>query len=544
MRKLINITILESRADKLYLAGVIRDYKKKTEKFYVVDGTGDRKEIRPVRTHAMDTKEKEEENKKAHKGFYYELELQLHAGASYRFISARDDEEAALSPRFGRFSRLSGLDGCFFRDRGLIVHSENDSIIVSADSLINRVRLERRYKKALTEEAPAEILALRQKAAEIKKNGKPVWLISDRSDSASDNGMALFEFLMNSDEAAGARDRYDMRFVISADSPDFEVMKKIGPVVEAASDLHKTLFIASDLVISSAADNWIRNPLGTDWKYCCDLIDSRFVFLQHGVIKDDLSGWLFKLKKNMSIFITSAYDEWKSICEGNYGYDESVVKLTGLARYDKLDNTPEKKIAFLPTWRKFASMPVIPGSSERPYSETFKDTEYCRFYNRLINDPELLDVMREHGYTGTFYLHPSHMNQWKDYKGNDTISVWKDLIPFSRIFGENALLITDYSSVAIDFAYLGKPVIYTQFDKEAFAEGHSYIPGYYDYERDGFGPVCYDYDSAVSAIKKAIQDDCKEDALYLDRVNSFFAFRDKNNCSRIFKEIMKLESRL
>lgn len=37
-----------------------------------------------------------------------------------------------------------------------------------------------------------------------------------------------------------------------------------------------------------------------------DLIRSKpFIFLQHGVIKDDISGWLNKYNKNISMFVTT-----------------------------------------------------------------------------------------------------------------------------------------------------------------------------------------------------------------------------------------------
>ena len=37
-----------------------------------------------------------------------------------------------------------------------------------------------------------------------------------------------------------------------------------------------------------------------------DLYEFDFVFLQHGVVQDDLSGWLNKYQKNVRIFVTSA----------------------------------------------------------------------------------------------------------------------------------------------------------------------------------------------------------------------------------------------
>lgn len=52
-------------------------------------------------------------------------------------------------------------------------------------------------------------------------------------------------------------------------------------------------------------------------------------------------------------------------------------------------------------------------------------------------------------------------------------------------------MITDYSSVAFDFAYMKKSLVYAQFDREAFFEGQTYDEGYFNYETDGLsGMLC------------------------------------------------------
>ena len=546
MRKLIRIAILKTSHAGLYLAGNLPDYKEGSERIYIVDAYGERTELTPVRAAAMDTAATED--KKAHTGYMYEITLPLRAGAEYSFVCESGGKKKTLEPRYGKYSRLTDLDGCYFEcpsqhgilGSTLIVRAKGSTIEISSPNPITRLRMAKSFEKSLAADAPAEVMKMRKDATALKKTGKPVWLISDRSDSASDNGEVLFKYLMNDTDGTGARDRYDIRFVISKDSPDYDRMKAIGPVVESGSYDHKLLYLASDLMISSAGDEWVRNPLGADRRYCRDLIESRFVFLQHGVIMNDLSDWLFKLKKDLDLFITSASAEYDSICGGAYGYDNSTVKLTGLARYDEMDNTPHKTIAILPSWRKYAAPSLVPGSSVRPYSEDFKETEYFRFYNKLINDPSLIAAMKESGYTGTFYLHPSHMNQWRDFDGNDTISIWKDLIPFRRVFNENALFVTDYSSTAIDFAYLGKPVLYAQFDREDFFGAHTLSHGYFDYERDGFGPVCTDYESTVKGIIEILKNDCSEPDIYSERVKKFFAYRDRHNCRRIYEELIKL----
>lgn len=110
------------------------------------------------------------------------------------------------------------------------------------------------------------------------------------------------------------------------------------------------------------------------------------------------------------------------------------------------------------------------------------------------------------------------------------------------MFARNKLLITDFSSVAFDFAYLRKPVIYCQFDADNFFNGgHDYKRGYFDYERDGFGEVEYDLESTVDRIIEYMENDCKLKDKYRERIDKFFAFNDQNNCQRVYEEIIKLD---
>ena len=54
-----------------------------------------------------------------------------------------------------------------------------------------------------------------------------------------------------------------------------------------------------------------------------------------------------------------------------------------------------------------------------------------------------------------------------------------------------SLLVTDYSSIFFDFAYLRKPVIYAHFDYEEYRMNY-YPKGYFNYEKDRFGFIAHD----------------------------------------------------
>ena len=74
--------------------------------------------------------------------------------------------------------------------------------------------------------------------------------------------------------------------------------------------------------------------------------------MQHGVIKDDMSGTLNRYNTNFTGFVTSTEAEWRSILDYPYFYTEKEVWLTGLPRFDELTDRKEKIILIMPSWRQ------------------------------------------------------------------------------------------------------------------------------------------------------------------------------------------------
>ena len=109
-----------------------------------------------------------------------------------------------------------------------------------------------------------------------------------------------------------------------------------------------------------------------------------------------------------------------------------------------------------------------------------------------------------------------------------------EIADYQKEFKEASLMVTDYSSVAFDFSYMKKPVIYTQFDISSSR-------GYFEEGKDGFGEVCFNYEDSVNAIIKNIKNDCKLDKKYEERINNFYYKFDNKNCERVHNEILKLK---
>ena len=453
-------------------------------------------------------------------------------------LQYKENDDIELNPDLGNFAKLNELEESYYSENGYIVRRKKNTLITKKSTKIFRLKCELKYLKCLFKMKEYEVIKYRIRYLLHSLNKRPIWLVSDRTHRANDNGMYLFKYIAKKEKKAR------VYFVIDKDSEDYQKMKKYGKVIKYNSVKYKLYFLLASKIISSQANNWVINAFEDKREYLKDLYKFKFVFLQHGITKDNISKWINKFRKNIKLFVTAATDEYKSIIENekDYIYTEKEVKLLGFPRFDNLTNNSQKTIVFMPTWRKKITekMKIKNNSSEREYYPRFKETDYFVFYNNLINDERIINVLKEKGYKGKFFIHPTFEHQSEDFKDNEYIKVYSKIADYSKEFAENDLLITDYSSVVFDFAYLKKPVVYTQFDVDTFYAEHLYEKGYFDYEKDGFGPVCFDYESSVNEIIKYIKNDCKIEDKYLNRIDKFYTFTDKNNCKRVYEEILKI----
>lgn len=363
---------------------------------------------------------------------------------------------------------------------------------------------------------------------------REIWLVSDRPTAAGDNGEALFRYIV------ARRPNADVFFALSKRSSDSARLKTVGNVIDYGAWNYLVKFLLADKIISSHADIETTNPFFRNLDHYQDLIRHDFIFLQHGVIANDLSTWLSKKHQNIKLFITSSEAECNSIINNlAYGYGAAEVKITGLARWDQLKNNPKNKLIIAPTFRANLLNRPMKKDGTRDYDPTFKSSDYFKFYNNLIHDPKVNQALERRAMTGEFYVHPNFSQQIGDFSSSKNIKVVNFPYNYKKAVSEGNLLITDYSSLVYDFAYLGKPVIYAQFDKTKFYKSHSFSKGYfYDYKKDGFGPVADSYEATVSEATRYIKAGCKTEPNYKQRSDKFFKFRDNKNCQRIYTDII------
>ncbi|EPS1287239.1 CDP-glycerol glycerophosphotransferase family protein, partial [Campylobacter coli] len=350
-----------------------------------------------------------------------------------------------------------------------------------------------------------------------------IWLLMDRDYEADDNAEHLYRHIMQN------HPEQEIVFALRKESSDWERLEKEGfNLVEFESFEFERIIKKASKVISSHADEYLIRHV---------TLTQQFVFVQHGVTMNDLSRWLNS--KKINLFITSTRAEYDSIANNynRYKFGKKEVLLTGLARHDVLlknNKSDTKQILMMPTWRA-GIVGNVTNSSKRELKENFKQSEYFQKWNSLLNNDSLKKLCELYSYTIVFNPHPNIMPYLKEFNLPSYIKIANPDESLQVLFCNSSLMITDYSSVAFEMAYLEKPVIYYQFDKEDFFNSHTLQKGYFDYTKDGFGPVVKNQENLLKELENLLRNDCKPFGVYKDNIDSTFTFRDGRCCERIYK---------
>ncbi|EAL0231966.1 glycosyltransferase [Campylobacter coli] len=355
-----------------------------------------------------------------------------------------------------------------------------------------------------------------------------IWLFADRDYEADDNAEHLYRYIMQN------HPEQKIVFALRKESLDWERLEKEGfNLVEFGSFEFERIIKKASKVISSHADEYLMRYITSR---------QQFIFLQHGVIKDDLSKWLNS--KKIDLFITSTKAEYDSIANdyNHYKFGKKEVVLTGLARHDALlknNQCNARQIIIMPTWRHYLSGLMIGNSGIRELKDDFKESEYFQKWNLLLDSNTLQKLCEKYSYTIVFNPHPNIIPYLKDFNIPSYVKIANQSESLQKLFCNSSLMITDYSSVAFEMAYLNKPVIYYQFDHEEFFNSHTYQKGYFDYRKNGFGPVVEKEENLLKELENLLQDNCRVFGVYKDNIDSTFAFKDGKCCERIFKILSK-----
>lgn len=370
------------------------------------------------------------------------------------------------------------------------------------------------------------------------KSSDNIWVFMDRDTQADDNAEHLYRWVKKSHPEQQAF------FVLRRESKDYQRLSDEGfALVAFGTKEHEELLRKCSTIVSSHADGFVHSYFGDNFYK-----SKRFIFLQHGVTKDDISGWING--KPIDLMITAADREMSSINNDGSPYylTPRQTALTGFPRHDSLlKKKPAKRsILVMPTWRNKLSGEKIGKGNIRTLNKDFGKSEYKKKWEAFLNSPDLQTVASNAGLNIVFYPHANtfsyiengvfNIPEYIEIAGNQTGA------SIQQAFADAEIMITDYSSTAFETAYLGKECLYYQFDSEEFFSGmQAYSKGYFDYEKDGFGPVVQTQEALTEELKACAARDFAPEEKYKKRMDEFFAFRDGKCCERVYSRIKELD---
>lgn len=368
---------------------------------------------------------------------------------------------------------------------------------------------------------------------------KKIWITMDKLFKAGDNGEYFYDYVKKM-KPEGVK----IYYVVQKNSSDYKrLKKKYNTILEFNSIKHKMIALHTDLMLATHVDTLNCNGYyAATQKYFKDLYNARVVCLAHGLTIQQIAQYQNRVFDNTVLYFFASKYEIENVSHEVYDYyDKDALKLTGHARYDGLKSNDRKIILITPTWRRGVTTGKASKGSTYAHSDSFKNSEYFRLYNSLINDPELIAKAKEHGYKIVYLLHPAMSNQLEDFDKNDYVDIVAATsdISYEQILTESSLMVTDYSGVQFDFAYMKKPLVYYHPDSLP----PQYEAGGLKYDTMGFGPVCTNHGQIVDCLCSYIERSCAMEEKYKARVEDFFEYSDHNNCARIYDEVIKFQNK-
>jgi CDP-glycerol glycerophosphotransferase len=186
-----------------------------------------------------------------------------------------------------------------------------------------------------------------------------------------------------------------------------------------------------------------------------------------------------------------------------FGYQNKIVEI-GYPRNDKLANPTKKEIKLL---KQKLGIPL--DKKVIMYAPTYRDNQFFQKGKYSFELPFSLKEFQERFGSNAVLLLRMHyliansmdISGFEDFAYD--VSSYADI---SELYLVSDLLITDYSSVFFDYAYLKRPILFYPYDYEIYKDE---LRGFYlDYQKDLPGKIAYNsvdlYDEIENELKEMI----------------------------------------
>lgn len=347
--------------------------------------------------------------------------------------------------------------------------------------------------------------------------------------------------------------RYFLEYLLQSKNHDFkprvlvlkkglynELVKVHSEITYNAKSLNGLLLFlrTKNIVISHGSDASYFFP------YFLDVKSKHIINLWHGIPLKRLSLQVKGIRASKS---RNRFQKFTSICASSH-YEQMLlaacfdmhmddVWVTGTPRNDYLQSPDdelmkehpyliEKIILYAPTWREYGDR-----SSFFPFDD--KNLEELNVFLEKQGSYLLLRGHREE-----MERIASNYGQSKSY--TRILPAHQELFPDAqRLLAHTDILITDYSSIYLDYLLLDKPMIFIPYD---LAQYQSYRGFLFNYDAHTPGAKVFNQEDFIKAIGDAFSGETTYDEHRRKMLDLFHAHKDDKASARIVEQIKQLNA--
>lgn len=364
-----------------------------------------------------------------------------------------------------------------------------------------------------------------------EQTNKPIVLLFEYPHKAQDNALAFFNYLMTHDQT------FDVYYVIEKNSPDLKNLAAYPErVIEYRSPKHVELFFKASYLISSHTPSY-GMPLFTN-RTVEKRNQAHTIFLQHGITALKNVEFYCGKQSNPDLidtFIVSSQRE-KELVHNELFYPESAIKITGMARFDRLLKQTSfwhayqkrKRLLIMPSWRK---------GQEHLSEKEFIETDFYEGFISLLTNERLQAAIHQSDLTISLYLHNNFQKYRHLFQTPGIRILESEAENVQDLMKSHGIMVTDFSSVGLDFVLQKRPVFYYQFEEEiaekrADPNQLAFLPG----------PVYSDPDKLVSAILKKTRWNILSREYRQNLKKNLYTYMDSRACERTYQVLCEIES--
>jgi len=367
-----------------------------------------------------------------------------------------------------------------------------------------------------------------------KTSDRKILVIGEYPTKAQDNGLHLFKYVNDF-----LRGEFECYYVISKESKDLSnLVGYESRILEIKSPDHIEKLLQADIIAHTHSDHYLHPFIS---KALSEKLQGKKIFLQHGItlMKDGSNLYAKQAYPFHTDYVIVSSKREKLLVIDEWGYTENQVLLTGLPRFDLLLKKEKRKgisglkkrfmksdlnLLIMPTYRKGIKSEV-----------EFIASGYYKAYQALINSEELSNLAHKHSLKIQFYLHTRFQAYSKCFTSDFVEIISEGNQNVQDLLKNSDLMITDYSSVGLDFSLMYKRVIYYHFDYKKteyakFVDVKNLLPG----------EIVHTEKAVLNEIREFINSNQKIKEKHKNKIKDLFMFIDRKSNHRLHKEMKRI----